>query len=346
VAAVKNLDAIRRASERARDLIDRILVFGRRREGHRRPLDASAVIAEAGSLLRASLPGTVDLVLPRQQPVVIAGEPAQLQQVVLNLCNNAAQAMDNSGRVEVTAEVHDVASAQRLSHGELVRGRYLCIAVSDAGRGIDAAKLGRIFEPFFTTREDGNGLGLATVREIVEDHGGAIAVWSCPGSGSRFEVWLPCVESGDVEDVHDAVPAGRGETLLVIDDDAERLLRDEEIIAALGYEPVGFTTVPAALAACRSAPQRFDAAVVVLRAGDADVLEFAAALQAVAPGLAVVVAVSSAADVLADELAGAGVAGIVHRPLDSAEIAAALTRCLAVRHDRDPVRRGTAALLS
>jgi nitrogen-specific signal transduction histidine kinase/ActR/RegA family two-component response regulator len=333
--AVRNLDAIRRASERARDLTDQILAFGRHREGRRRPVDVSALIAEAGSLLRASLPETVDLVMPPDQPVVVSGEPAQLQQVIINLCTNAAQAMNHSGRVEVTTDTHNLARSRPLSHGELARGRYVRIAVIDAGRGMDAATLERIFEPFFTTREEGNGLGLATVRDIVEDHGGAVNVWSRPGSGSRFEVWLPCTQAASGPGPHAqetptrGISPGRGETLLVVDDDAERLLRDEEILAALGYEPVGFTMAADALAAGRSRPERFDAVVVVLRDHDAGALQFATAVHAIAPHLPVVFAARSADDISADELAAAGVSEIVHRPLNSAEIAAAVARSLA-----------------
>jgi signal transduction histidine kinase/CheY-like chemotaxis protein len=327
--AARNLDAIRRASERARDLVDRILVFGRYREGRRRPVDVSALIAEAGSLLRASLPGTVNLVMPPDQRAVVSGEPAQLQQVVLNLCNNAAQAMDNCGCVELTMDVHDVARARVISHGELARGRYVRIAVTDAGRGINAAMLGQIFEPFFTTREEGNGLGLATVREIVEDHGGSINVWSRPGLGSCFEVWLPCLHAVGVPGPHAReFPTGRGETLLVVDDDAERLLREEEILAALGYEPVGFATAAGALAACQSRPERFDTVVVALCDHDAEMLEFATALHALAPDLPIVCVAGSADGIVADELAGAGVSEIVHRPLNSSELASALMRCL------------------
>ena len=329
-AAMRNLDAIRRASERARDLVDRILVFGRHREGRRCPVDASALIAEAGSLLQASWPTTVDLRMPPEEQAVVSGEPAQLQQVIINLCNNAAQAMNNSGSVELTMDVHDVASARLLSHGGLVPGRYARIAVTDAGPGIDAATLGRIFEPFFTTREEGNGLGLATVREIVEDHGGAMNVWSRPGSGSRFEVWLPCLQPASVPiPQHPGLPTGRGETMLVVNNDADRLLRDEEMLAALGYEPVGFTTAAGALAACKPGAERFDAAVVAVYDRDAEALEFAAAFHALAPDLPILFAAGSADDVVAEELATAGVSEMVHRPLNSSEIASALARCLA-----------------
>jgi len=344
--AARNLDAIRRASERARDLVDRILVFGRHREGRRSPVDVSALIAETGSLLRASLPGTVELNLAPQELAIVSGEPAQLQQVIINLCNNAAQAMDNSGPIELTTDVHDLGSARLLSHGELARGRYVRIAVVDRGRGVEAPTLGRIFEPFFTTREEGNGLGLATVREIVEDHGGAMNVWSRPGVGSRFEVWLPCAQA--VSPVHQRgqeLQAGRGETLLVIDDGAERLLRTEEILAALGYEPVGFTRAADALVACKSMPGRFDAAVVVCD-HDAEVLEFATALHALAPDLPIVCAVCPLDAIVVDDLAAAGVSEIMHGPINSGEVASALMRCLAplrdtvLQHDK----RGSAAL--
>jgi signal transduction histidine kinase len=326
----RNLDAIRSASERARDLIDQILVFGRHREGRRRLVNVSALTAEAETLLRASLPGTIQLVIPPQGPFIVSGEPAQLQQVIINLCNNAAQAMNNSGRVELMMDVHDVASARLLSHGELARGQYIRIAVIDAGRGIDAATFGRIFEPFFTTREEGNGLGLATVREIVEDHGGAMNVWSRPGSGSRFEAWLPCMQTAGVplEPYDQDAPAGRGETLLVVDDDVERLLRDEEILAALGYEPVGFTTAAGALAACKSRPERFDAVVIVL--GDPRVAapELATAIRAIAPHLPIVLAICPADGIGADDLLAARVSEMINRPLNSGEVAAALMRCL------------------
>jgi signal transduction histidine kinase len=111
-------------------------------------------------------------------------------QITFNLCINAAQAMDGVGRIEIDAEVYEVVSTRRVSLGDL-SGRYVCISVSDSGRGMDEATLRRIFEPFFTTRAAGDGLGLATVHEIVRDHGGSIDVRSTAGAGSRFDTWLP-----------------------------------------------------------------------------------------------------------------------------------------------------------
>jgi signal transduction histidine kinase/CheY-like chemotaxis protein len=329
---LRNLDAIRRGAERARDLVDQILNFGRHHDARRRPLSARAVVAEAASLLNVSLPPGIDLVI-EEPPVtaIVSGEPAQLQQVILNLCNNAAQAMENSGRIEVETEVHEVAGERLLTHGELRRGRYLSIVVRDAGRGMDEAVLARICEPFFTTRSAGNGLGLATVREIVREHGGAMNVLSTPGVGSRFEVWLPCLATPAPELDSPVRPLGCGETVLLAANDSARLLRDEEMLAALGYEPVGFIGADMALAACRAAPERFDALVVGHLESTKSSLELAAALHEAAPYLPIVLATKSTEEIDADSLMVAGIADVVHWPIVAAEIAAALNRCSRLR---------------
>ena len=129
----------------------------------------------------------------------------------------------------------------QMSDGKLLQGRYVCLSVSDDGRGFDERVARRMFEPFFTTRLAGTGLGLATVREIVLDHDGAIGVQSKPGHGSRFEVWLPATAvDGNATAEPALLPLGHGETVLIVEGERERLLRDEEKLAALGYEPVGF----------------------------------------------------------------------------------------------------------
>ena len=260
----QHIDEIRRAAERGRDLIDSILTFGRQRDARVRPVQVRALFEEAASLLRASLPPGVKLLIDDVPiEVAVSGEPAQLQQVILNLCTNAAQAMPHSGSIRITAEQKEVATFLPTSHGELVPGRYVCLAVIDTGRGFDESVARRLFEPFFTTRSAGTGLGLATVHEIVRDHGGAMNVQSKPEHGSRFEVWLPAVAADSTAAVGPAVPPlGRGETVLVVESERERLLYNEEMLAALGYEPVGFERPADAIAACRSAPNRFDIILV------------------------------------------------------------------------------------
>jgi signal transduction histidine kinase/CheY-like chemotaxis protein len=323
----RHLTSIRGAAERARDLVDQILAFGRRRDARPRPLDAHALITEAAALLNVSLPDGVQLVIREPEvAAIVAGEPAQLQQVILNLCNNAVQAMEGEGRVEIEMAVHDLATARRFSNDELPAGRYTCISITDTGRGMDEATLARIFEPFFTTRTSGNGLGLATVIEIVREHGGVIHVSSTPGKGSRFEVWLPCATVVEPVPELDApvIAAGRGETVLLVTCDGARLLRDEEMLAALGYEPVGFATAETALAACKAKPQRFDALIVGYLGSSASSLKLATALHAAAPHAPIMLAVRSTEEIGADILIAAGISDVVRWPIVAEEIATAL----------------------
>jgi signal transduction histidine kinase/CheY-like chemotaxis protein len=330
----RNLGEIRRAGERARDLVDQILAFGRRREAQGTPVNVKGLVAETSSLLHASLPPRIKLVIHEvPDAAVVSGELGQLQQVILNLCSNAAQAMDQVGCVEIETTVPEITEAQSLTHGDLASGRYVRIAVSDTGGGMDKATFERIFEPFFTTRLAGSGLGLATVREIVREHGGAINVYSAPGVGSCFEVWLCCIAASATapHDKLSDLSLGRGETVLVVDEANERLLAGEEMLAALGYEPVGFTRAGDALAACRTVPKRFDALVVGHLVPPDSALDLAAALHQAAPDVPIFLAMASADEIGADALVAAGISEVVRRPLISAEIASALARSMRFR---------------
>lgn len=323
---IRNLGAIRRNAERARDLIDQILVFGRARNAGRRPLSIGALVAESASLLEVSLPDGIDLVI-RQPPTaaIVAGQHVSLQQVILNLCRNAANAMPQGGRIEIATELHELAARRAFSHGSVEPGHHVCVAITDTGHGIDPNLLERIFEPFFTTRPAGNGLGLATVREIVSEHGGALNVESTVGEGTRFEIWLPRAPASEPASTrHVGLPTGDGETVLLVARSNPCVLRDEELLAALGYEPVGFSNPEAALAAARTRPDRFDV-VVVGHCGSASAsLQTAAALHDALPRVPIVLATKAAIEIGADTLVAAGIFDVVHWPLAAEEIAITL----------------------
>jgi signal transduction histidine kinase len=326
-----NLAEIRRAGERARELVDQILTFGRRGEGRRERVCIRGLVAETNKLLAASLPSHVGIrVSETSEAAVVSAEPGQLQQVILNVCNNAAQAMDGPGVIEIRIEMRELTEVLRVGRIDIGPSRYAIISISDTGRGMDEATRERIFEPFFTMRPDGNGLGLATAREIVEEHDGTVAVQSKPGVGTRFDIWLPSVPSNDpisVQRLPGVTGRGAGETVLVLETERERLLRHEDILAALGYEPVGFTEL-AELAEAYSTLARFDAALVSHQSGVDSALDFATALHDIAPDLPIILATPSARDLDAPRLAASGISEVVHHPLTSAELAGALSRCL------------------
>ena len=330
--AARRIAEIEKAAERGRDLVDSILTFGRRSDARSSLILITELLSETSSLLRASLPPGVELVVADAPgALAIFGERAQLQQVIVNLCRNAAQAMGESGRIDVSADMQRLMTARVFSSGELESGSYVRIAVSDAGPGFGEDVAKRLFEPFFTTRPAGTGLGLTTVRKIVRDHDGAVDVASAPGKGSRFEVWLPAAKT-DAPTTARADPVapprlGQGETVLIVHDARDSLLGDEEILAALGYEPIGFDRPADAIAAVRSEPTRFDA-VLISMASVRDALDLAHTLHAISPMQPILLARSSL-DIGADTLVQAGVADLVRRPLVGSELASVLSRCLA-----------------
>jgi signal transduction histidine kinase/CheY-like chemotaxis protein len=326
----QHIDEIRRAAERGRDLVDNILTFGRRPDARIRAVQVRTLLHEAASFLRASLPSGIELVLEDvSNDVAVSGEPAQLQQVILNLCTNAAQAMESGGQIHVAAKLEEVIDFLQFNDGELSPGRYVCLSVSDSGCGFDERVARRMFEPFFTTRLAGTGLGLATVREIVRDHDGAIGAQSRPGEGSRFEVWLPAMAAGgSVTGEPELLALGNGETVLIAESERENLLPDEEKLAALGYEPVGFEHAGDALAACRFEPDRFDVILVSYGSQVQRGLDLAHAFHEIGPLKPVLLAAASSMDVNVNALAEAGISEVLRWPFASTELAAALARCL------------------
>jgi signal transduction histidine kinase len=331
VRSRRNLDAIRRGAERARDLVDQILTFGRRREGRREPICVKTLVAETKSLLAPSLPNHIEIAVSEtSETAVVSAEPAQLQQVILNICNNAAQAMDEPGAIEIQIETREMTDAAMIRRIGTNPGRFVVVSISDPGRGMDEATLGRIFEPFFTTRLNGNGFGLATARDIVLEHNGILEVQSAPGAGTRFDIWLPsvpCLAPISLQRASRSADRGIGEAVLVLGTDRESLLRHEEILAALGYEGVGFTGPNEAVQAY-AARGRFDAALVCHQPGSRFAIDFATKLRELAPKLPIILATSSTRDLEAPLLAASGVSEVVHHPLTSADLAGALSRCL------------------
>jgi DNA-binding response OmpR family regulator len=167
------------------------------------------------------------------------------------------------------------------------------------------------------------------VHEIVRDHDGAMDVQSKPGLGSRFEVWLPAAAADSAALTGPAMlPLGRGETVLIIERERERLLYDEEMLAALGYEPVGYEHAADAIAACRNEPDRFDAIVVSDAPQTRDGVHLARALRAAAPHQPLLLATASTDHPGLDVLAQVGISEIIRKPLVGSELAAALARGL------------------
>jgi PAS domain S-box-containing protein len=189
------------AAQRARDLIAQMLTFARRGSSTRKPLDLGALLEQSLSLLRATLPSSIEIEAELAQQVSpVAADAVQIEQVIFNLCINARDAMEGSGRLQVVLQEKDVQSECSACH-EPITGTWLELSVRDSGSGIAPEVMPLMFDPFYTTKEvgRGSGLGLATVHGIVHDHGGHIVVDSRPKPdathGSVFRILLPRVAS-------------------------------------------------------------------------------------------------------------------------------------------------------
>jgi PAS domain S-box-containing protein len=258
------VDAVVSAGQRAKSLVERILAFSRSGVAERKPVQVQSAVAEALDLVAASLPRHVRLVRALVAgEAAVMGDATQIHQVVMNLCANGAQAMKSEGTLAVSL---DVVERPRFlaATSALPAGRYVRLIVRDTGHGIPAKILERIFDPFFTTKDVGvgTGLGLSLVHGIVTDLGGGIVVDSRPDEGAAFTVYLPCSgERAAPAPVDEALSEGSGETVLIVDDEEALVRLGEEMVAGLGYEPVGFASSAAALESFRASPERFHAVI-------------------------------------------------------------------------------------
>ncbi|MEJ8419493.1 two-component sensor histidine kinase [Xanthomonas oryzae pv. oryzae] len=337
--ASEHLLEISHTTAHAYDLIESILSFGRVQNYNVQPVELNALLQGAVSLLSVSLPSTVTIALQQEQePLHALGNPAQLQQVILNLASNAAQAMDMRGTVTIQL------SAAKGSAADGTPRRIAQLRVSDHGIGIPPDQLDRIFDLFFTTRNRGTGLGLATVRKIIDNHEGRIDVDSTLCVGTTFVVELP-LRTG-IAAAPQAAPLpktrSRHASLLLLCDDAAELDRLEEMLAALGHEPVGLLELPAAVAMATSDPMRFDGVLLKRdRAGDAE--HAIDALHAAAPKLPLILATRAMSLATRKGLGGA-ITEIIAQPFDLSALALALERALGRTMDMTTQDEGTPAL--
>ncbi|HEY3897576.1 MAG TPA: PAS domain S-box protein [Chthoniobacter sp.] len=263
------LAEIGKAGSRAVDLVRRILTFSRQKAPERKLLELQPVVEEALKLLRASLPAMIEI-----RTTYVAGAPpvladgTQIHQVLMNLGANATHAMGDRGLLEVRESVIDVDADVARTSPELRVGRYVHLAVSDTGCGMDRETLARIFDPFFTTKSqsEGTGLGLSVVHGIMKAHGGAITVYSEPGRGTVFHLYFPAMEGtvASVQAPARPVPKGSGERILYVDDEEPLVYLTTQVLSRLGYKVTGFVESEAALRCFLQDPHQFDAVITDL----------------------------------------------------------------------------------
>ena len=327
------LQGIMQSGARARDLVQQILTFSRKTESERLPVKLPLVLMETLGLLRSTLPAMVRIdhaIDPACPPVLADG--SEIHQVILNLCTNAWHALPETGGViDIRLAPRLLDAAESARHPPLRPGPCVVLTVRDNGHGMDAATLERIYEPFFTTKAagKGTGLGLAVVHSVVSAHGGAIHVESAPGRGTQFEILLPALNgnaASRAEPVAVEPPRGRGERVLVVDDEPTSGTVITRIIERLGYQ-AAYCGDPLQVAA-RLHAQEFDVLVTDLAMPGLPGDELARRVLARHPGLPVMLLSGFIEPDKLEKLRGLGVREILGKPPTAGDMAAALHRCL------------------
>jgi PAS domain S-box-containing protein len=235
------LDLVSRSARRGADMVKQVLHFARGIEGRRIEVDVRHLLKDIERIVNDTFLKHIDLQLTTDADLwSITGDPTQVHQVLMNLCVNARDAMPNGGTLRITAENLMVDEHYVALNLESHPGPYVLIRVEDTGTGMAAEVVEKIFDPFFTTKEvgKGTGLGLSTSMAIVKSHGGYIKVYSEPGIGTTFKVYLPshaASMSGDEARVRGEMPKGNGELVLVVDDESAVREITRQTLEAYGY---------------------------------------------------------------------------------------------------------------
>jgi two-component system, cell cycle sensor histidine kinase and response regulator CckA len=331
------LGAIVFAVGQASQLTRQLLTFGRRQALHWESVDLNGLVATHLAMIRRLIPENIRIDFrAAPQPVVIEADKGQMEQVLLNLCLNARDAMPDGGRLSIAIEsvVLDAAIAEQLC--QRPAGPFARITVSDTGHGMTAAVLERIFEPFFSTkpRDRGSGLGLAVVYGIIRQHGGHIAARSEPGRGTEFVVLVPCEAREQAPASRPASePARDGEkpitATILLAEDSEAVRRvAEKVLVHLGARVIAVADGEQAVSRFAADPGQFDLLFLDVMMPGLSGFEVAARCRGLRPDIPVLFASGYAAESLGDKAEMAANDTMLRKPYDPDALRAAVRKLL------------------
>ena len=290
---LEDLEEIRKAARRAAALTRQLLAFSRKQVLEPRIIDLNAVVLNLDKMLRSLISENIELKTDLATGLAAArADPNQIEQVIMNLAINARDAMADGGTVTIETGNATLSDAYAAQHVSVIPGDYVMLAVSDTGCGMDEQTKSRIFEPFFTTKPAGRGtgLGLSTVYGIVKQSGGNIWLYSEPGKGTTFKIYLPAVEAlpEDIGTVAPAEPARRGGgTVLVVEDDEQLRRLTHRALAGQGYTVLEADRGSTALDIARRHTGQIDLLLTDVVMPDTNGRKLAEAIQAARPGMRV-----------------------------------------------------------
>jgi PAS domain S-box-containing protein len=324
------LAEITHSAMRARDLVAKILTFSRQSLREVKPVVIEALLTDALTLLRASLPSTIEIVQDLEPgPHTVLADPTEIHQLVMNLCTNSSQAIgEHTGTITVT--LRTVEHSESLSPEPLTS--WIELTVRDDGEGMTEEVMTRMFEPFFTTKKagKGTGLGLAVVHGIVTQMGGEIAVDSAPGQGTAIRIQLPLQGNAASGEERGALqpPRGNGERILLVDDEEAICAVGSRMLSLLGYEIVTMNRASQALSTVRQQPDHFQLILTDQTMPEMTGIDFARRLALEAPSLPVVLMTGSRGKDLEANALAAGIRRLVYKPFRQTEVALVVRQVL------------------
>jgi len=321
----RNLQHVLTASDRARELVNQILIFSQQAKEGQKPLDINVIIKDSLRLLQASLPTNIEF---RQDIEDSAGfvlaEPNQIRQLIVNLCTNATQAIgEQNGLVEVNLKKVVLEPGSMTGLKNLDPGVYMRLTVSDTGHGMEQKVKERVFDPFFTTKATGEGLGmgLAVIHGIVKTCGGDIQVESKPGKGTAFHLFFPCIDFEKKEPqkakqlkIKEPIPGGN-ERLLFVDDEQMLVEVHQEILERLGYNVMAVRSGFEALELFNEDPEIFDLVITDHAMPGMTGIELSRKLLKIRADIPIILCTGLTKTTICQEAKDAGISELVMKPI-------------------------------
>jgi len=328
-----HLDQVLKAANRARDLIEQILTFGRQVEGRRHAVQFGVIVAEALSLLRASAPSNIefDLDLCADKAITFADE-TQLHQIIMNLGTNACHAMPDGGKLAIKLDTLHFTQRQNIGSEELESGDYIRLRVSDTGHGISPETLAHIFEPYFTTKESGkgSGLGLSVVHGIVSGHAGSIAVESSSDKGTCFTIYLPELKNEQLQPVVAAETNARGEHILFVDDEEQLVSLWQQTLEEQGFRVTASTCPEHALDLFTRAPDDYSLIITDLTMPKINGLELIKEVRQLREAMPIILCTAFSNKMTCDSARAIGANDFLLKPFDRRQFFTSVERALAL----------------
>ena len=329
----RNLDKILKASQRAKELVNQILTFSRQKQQEVKTIAIGPIIKEGLALLRASLPKDIEIIKEISTNLdAIRADPTQIHQILMNLCTNAAHAMERTGGTLTIRLKNTVISSNKGFHVSGVKsGKYLNLTVEDTGHGVDQKIVDRIFEPYFTTKKPGKGtgMGLAVIHGIVKSYKGTITVKSREGGGTAFEVFFPVAEKlVTVGEKQDETPLTGKAHILYVDDEDFLVELTSQMLEQLQYHVVSTESPRQALDIFKENPYRFDLLITDMTMPDMSGAQLAKAVMEIRKGFPVIICTGFSEQINAESAREMGFKGFLMKPFSIRDIAIAIQKAL------------------